>query len=232
MPRYLGKEMSRVDGVAKVTGKAKYAAEFQVPNLAYGFIVLSTVAKGTITVDRHAGGRGRRRRDPRLHAPERAAARPEGIHGGGAAARQPGRRGQVVPGTPVGRGSSSTASRSRSSSPRRTSRRATRRAWSKVSYNDGAARDRHGGGARPRASAFAGTVRRSRAAIPRRRCGRAPVKVEAEYRIPIEHHNPMEPHAGDRRLAGRQAHDLRQDAGGLRRPRAPGREASASRRRT
>ena len=57
MPRYIGKEMSRVDGVAKVTGKAKYAAEFQVPNLAYGFIVLGTVAKGTITVDRHARGR-------------------------------------------------------------------------------------------------------------------------------------------------------------------------------
>ena len=48
MPRYIGKEMSRVDGVAKVTGKAKYAAEFQVPNLAYGFIVLSTATKGTI----------------------------------------------------------------------------------------------------------------------------------------------------------------------------------------
>ncbi len=32
MARYIGKEMSRVDGVAKVTGKAKYAAEFQVPN--------------------------------------------------------------------------------------------------------------------------------------------------------------------------------------------------------
>ena len=40
--------MSRVEGVAKVTGKAKYAAEFKVPNLAYGFIVLGDVAKGTI----------------------------------------------------------------------------------------------------------------------------------------------------------------------------------------
>ncbi|MEG4395450.1 xanthine dehydrogenase family protein molybdopterin-binding subunit [Microcoleus sp. BROC3] len=48
MARYIGKEMSRVDGVAKVTGKAKYAAEFKVPNLAYGFIVTSTIAKGTI----------------------------------------------------------------------------------------------------------------------------------------------------------------------------------------
>ena len=44
MPRYIGKEMSRVDGVAKVTGKAKYAAEFRVPNLAYGFIVLGTIS--------------------------------------------------------------------------------------------------------------------------------------------------------------------------------------------
>ena len=44
--------MSRVDGVAKVTGKAKYTAEFRVPNLAYGFIVQGTVAKGRIeTID-------------------------------------------------------------------------------------------------------------------------------------------------------------------------------------
>ena len=48
MTKYIGKEMSRVDGVAKVTGKAKYAAEFKVPNLAYGFIVTSTIAKGAI----------------------------------------------------------------------------------------------------------------------------------------------------------------------------------------
>ena len=49
MARYLGKGTTRVDGVAKVTGKAKYAAEFQVPHAAYGFVVLSTVAKGRIT---------------------------------------------------------------------------------------------------------------------------------------------------------------------------------------
>ena len=49
MARYLGKETPRVDGLAKVTGKAKYTAEFQVPHITYGFIVLSTVAKGRIT---------------------------------------------------------------------------------------------------------------------------------------------------------------------------------------
>ncbi len=49
MAKYIGKEMSRVDGVAKETGRAKYAAEFQVPNIAYGFIVQSSIAKGLIT---------------------------------------------------------------------------------------------------------------------------------------------------------------------------------------
>ncbi len=48
MPRYIGKEMSRVDGVAKVTGRAKYAAEFKVPNVANAFLVMGTIAKGTI----------------------------------------------------------------------------------------------------------------------------------------------------------------------------------------
>lgn len=47
--KYIGKEMNRVDGVAKVTGAAKYAVEFAANNPAYGFIVQSTIAKGVIT---------------------------------------------------------------------------------------------------------------------------------------------------------------------------------------
>jgi xanthine dehydrogenase YagR molybdenum-binding subunit len=39
---------NRVDGIAKVTGKAKYIAEFKFPNFAYGFLVQSTIAKGKI----------------------------------------------------------------------------------------------------------------------------------------------------------------------------------------
>ena len=45
---YLGKPTSRVDGPAKVTGGAKYAAEFNVPNLLYGYIVSSGEARGII----------------------------------------------------------------------------------------------------------------------------------------------------------------------------------------
>lgn len=52
MTKYIGKEMSRVDGFAKVTGRAKYAAEFKVPNMAYGFMATSSIARGTIrTID-------------------------------------------------------------------------------------------------------------------------------------------------------------------------------------
>ncbi len=47
--KYIGKEMSRVDGAAKVTGKAKYAAEFGLNNMAYGFLVTSGIARGKIT---------------------------------------------------------------------------------------------------------------------------------------------------------------------------------------
>lgn len=46
---YIGKPESRVDGRLKVTGGAKYAAEHNVPNLAYGYVVSSAVAKGKIT---------------------------------------------------------------------------------------------------------------------------------------------------------------------------------------
>lgn len=46
---YIGKPESRLDGRLKVTGKAKYAAENNVPEMLYGFIVSSPVAKGKIT---------------------------------------------------------------------------------------------------------------------------------------------------------------------------------------
>ncbi|GAB3337129.1 xanthine dehydrogenase family protein molybdopterin-binding subunit [Larkinella ripae] len=49
MTKYIGKSINRVDGVAKVTGKAKYAAEYFAPDLAYGYVVSSSIAKGKIT---------------------------------------------------------------------------------------------------------------------------------------------------------------------------------------
>jgi xanthine dehydrogenase YagR molybdenum-binding subunit len=45
---YIGQPISRVDGRAKVTGQAKYAGEYNVPNLAYGVVVSSAIARGRI----------------------------------------------------------------------------------------------------------------------------------------------------------------------------------------
>lgn len=44
----IGKPKNRVDGKIKVTGEAKYAAEFNAPNLLYGAVLNSTIAKGSI----------------------------------------------------------------------------------------------------------------------------------------------------------------------------------------
>src|SRR5262245_31775592 len=55
MAPYIGTSTSRLDGVPKVTGAAKYAAEFNVPDLAFGSVVTSTIAKGRIArIDRSA----------------------------------------------------------------------------------------------------------------------------------------------------------------------------------
>ncbi len=45
---FIGQPVSRVDGRQKVTGRATYAAEFDVPGYAHGAIVRSAMAKGRI----------------------------------------------------------------------------------------------------------------------------------------------------------------------------------------
>ena len=50
--------VSRVDGRAKVTGAAKYAAEFRAPDLGYAYVVSSTITKGRISrIDTSAAAR-------------------------------------------------------------------------------------------------------------------------------------------------------------------------------
>jgi xanthine dehydrogenase YagR molybdenum-binding subunit len=49
MAPYIGTPTSRVDGHAKVTGAAKYAGEYNTHGLVYAAVVGSTIAKGRIT---------------------------------------------------------------------------------------------------------------------------------------------------------------------------------------
>ncbi len=44
----IGEPLSRVDGRLKVTGGAKYAAEYNLPGVTFGVLVTSTIAKGRI----------------------------------------------------------------------------------------------------------------------------------------------------------------------------------------
>ncbi|SFC29708.1 xanthine dehydrogenase family protein molybdopterin-binding subunit [Spirosoma endophyticum] len=44
----IGDPLTRVDGRLKVTGGAKYAVEYDLPDMAYGVLVTSTIAKGRI----------------------------------------------------------------------------------------------------------------------------------------------------------------------------------------
>jgi xanthine dehydrogenase YagR molybdenum-binding subunit len=192
MPRYIGKEMSRVDGVAKVTGRAKYAAEFRVPNLAYGFIVLGTVAKGTIrAIDTREAERapGVIRVFTHLNAPKLGPKTPteDAPPRGARDERDKSFRALqsdriYFNAQPVALVVAETYEQARYAS------RLVR-----VSYNA----EKH--------STDTEAVR-GRARVPPRAAAKprgnpeeamrvAPVKVEAEYRIPIEHHKPMEPHA-------------------------------------
>jgi xanthine dehydrogenase YagR molybdenum-binding subunit len=192
MPRYLGKPMSRVDGVAKVTGRAKYAAEFQVPHLAYGFLVLSTVTKGRITsIDTReaeaAPGVVRvftHRNTPRFGPGSSEESPPRGTQPEEDKSFRALQSDRIFFNRqPVALVVAETYEQARHASR-----------LVKVSY----AAEKH--------VTDTETVR-GQARVPRQRAApgprgnpaaamrSAPVKVEAEYRIPIEHHNPMEPHA-------------------------------------
>ncbi len=48
MSKAVGQPLDRVDGTLKVTGKALYTADQQVPNLAHAVLVTSTIARGRI----------------------------------------------------------------------------------------------------------------------------------------------------------------------------------------
>ncbi|GAB2536056.1 xanthine dehydrogenase family protein molybdopterin-binding subunit [Spirosoma aerophilum] len=46
--KFIGTPVSRIDGLAKVTGKATYSTDYPVKNLAYAVLFKSTIAAGTV----------------------------------------------------------------------------------------------------------------------------------------------------------------------------------------
>ena len=53
----IGSAINRVDGLEKVTGQAKYAAEYVPAGMVYGVVVSATIAKGSITAIEEAAAR-------------------------------------------------------------------------------------------------------------------------------------------------------------------------------
>ena len=47
--KIIGEGISRIDGILKVTGTANYATDWPIKNIAYGYIIKSTIAAGTMT---------------------------------------------------------------------------------------------------------------------------------------------------------------------------------------
>ena len=45
---FLGQSVDRVDGKLKVTGRALYSADHSIPNICYGYLLQSSIAKGKI----------------------------------------------------------------------------------------------------------------------------------------------------------------------------------------
>jgi xanthine dehydrogenase YagR molybdenum-binding subunit len=184
--------MSRVDGVAKVTGRAKYAAEFRAPNLAYGFIVLGAVAKGRIrNIDTREAERapGVVRVFTHLNTPklgpkastEYAPPRNTREQDKSFRALQSDRI--YFNAQPVALVVAETYEQARYAARLvKVSYDAEKHATDTEAVRESAHVPSQGPPPKPRGN-------------PEEAMRNAPVKVEAEYRIPVEHHNPMEPHA-------------------------------------
>jgi len=184
MTRHLGKETPRVDGIAKVTGRAKYAAEFQVPHLAYGFLVMSSIARGRISaIDTQAAqaADGVIQVFTHLNAGRLGPAQSPGGPPQWAWPLQSDRI--FFNNQPIALVVAETYEQARYASR-----------LVKVSYEpEPHETDLYR--VLDRAEPDPRTASRRAKGSPDAAMKTAPVKIEAEYRIPIEHHNPIEPHA-------------------------------------
>lgn len=193
MTTLVGAPVRRVDGPAKVTGQAKYAAEWNVPGLLHGFIASSTIAKGRIrSIDTAAALRVKgvlhvftHENRPNLALFDRSYRDDDSPAGSPFRPLYDNRI--VCSGQPIALVVAE-------------SREAARLAASllQVEYD---AEPHETNLQRQRKSAYAPKGRLGFEEPPKPRgkpeqaLTAAPIRIDAEYFTPAEHHNPMEPHA-------------------------------------
>ncbi|MCA2216575.1 xanthine dehydrogenase family protein molybdopterin-binding subunit [Jidongwangia harbinensis] len=185
MSRLVGRDVARVEGRAKVTGAARYAADQPVAGVLRGFLVLSTVARGEVTridTGEARGGPGvvavyTHRDMPRL-------AVPEGFYVKGFLPMQDAR--VYHNGQPVALVVAETFEQARDAAARV---RVEYRAETPVT----ALADAAGQAYLP--PPFHGEPNEVIRGDTGAALAAAPVRLDVEYRAPAHHHNPIEPHA-------------------------------------
>ena len=198
---HIGQPINRVDGRAKVTGSAKYAAEYRRagprPRRASSPAPSPAGRSPRSTPPRRWRVAGRDRRSSRTRTGRALAWFDRNYQRRDRAARL------AVPPAPRRPRSTTAASRSRWSSPRPSSWRATRRRSCGSSTSaEPHATDLQASRRRPTRRQEQGGLssrRRSRAATPTRRSRRRGHGRRASTASPVEHHNPMEPLRDDGR---------------------------------
>lgn len=184
--RYIGKEMRRVDGVAKVTGLAKYAAEFPFPHMAYGYLQTSTIAKGRITrLDVSAAEKspGVLKVISHLNLPELLPQPEEQEKNSDLAGFSAFRDATVFfSGQPIALVVADTFEQARAAAHLIRAEYETEDATTDMVTRLDSAKPTNPEKTSKERGDFNSAFRQ------------AGVKLEAEYHIPIEHHNPMEPH--------------------------------------
>ena len=184
MTALVGAPVDRVDGRLKVTGAAKYSAEIAVPNLAYGALVLSTVANGRIAqVDDAAV-----RRMPGVLAVMTPANAPR-VNASGPQVGYPVLR--VLQDDLVHYDRQPVAVVVADTFERATDAAAMLR----VRYDAAPPATRMNGSSAYKPAQVHGKDADTRKGDAEAALASAAVKVDNTYTTPVEHHNPMEPHA-------------------------------------
>jgi xanthine dehydrogenase YagR molybdenum-binding subunit len=182
----IGKPIDRKDGRLKVTGGATYAAEFAMPGLVHAVLVQSTIAAGeidSIDLSDAAGMRG----VLKIVTPANALKlqKPTAAQGVPGPLLQD--RGVAYNGSHVAVVVADTLERAQDAASR-----------VKITYRQDEARpvmDSIAGAYVPKHFRNGARSPDSRRGDPDGAFDSAPVKVEQTYTTPVEHHNPMEPHA-------------------------------------
>ncbi len=195
--------MSRVDGVAKVTGAAKYAVEFAANNAAYGFIVQSEIAKGAITaIDTKDAEKqtGVIKIFTHLNAPKLAFTdkqdKDEMAPNGGTPLRPLYTDKILFSGQPIALVVAETYEQARFAARLvKAAYAAEKSATDTLNLLEKAYEPPPDN---PQNPPKGPKIRGN----PQQALADAPVKIEAEYTIPIEHHNPMEMHGAIAAWAG------------------------------